>query len=81
MGRNWISKLKLDWSRVNRVAPETVDDVCAKHASVFKPELGKLKGIEAKLHVAPDAVPKFCKPRNMRYAIREAVARTRQIGS
>lgn len=75
MGRDWISQLKLDWSRVNRVAPETVDDVCARHASVFKPELGKLKGIEAKLHIAPGAVPKFCKPRNVPYALREAVER------
>lgn len=75
MGRDWISQLKLDWSRVNRVAPETVDDVCARHASVFKPGLGKLKGIEAKLQVTENAVPKFCKPRNVPYALREAVER------
>ena len=58
MGRDWISRIKLDWSRVNRVAPDTVDDVCARHASVFKPDLAKLKGIEARIHVVPDAVPK-----------------------
>ena len=74
MGRDWISKLKLDWSRVNRVAPDTVD-VCARHVSVFKPDLGKLTGIKARLHVVPDAVPKFCKPRNGPYALREAVER------
>ncbi|KAL2088270.1 hypothetical protein ACEWY4_015169 [Coilia grayii] len=73
MGRDWISQLKLDWSRVHRVAPETVEDVCARYTSVFKPGLGKVKGIEAKLQVAADAVPKFCKPRNVPYALREAV--------
>ena len=52
-GSNWISQLKLDWSRVNR--------------HVVKPELGKLKDIEAKIHVAADAVPKLCKPRNVLY--------------
>lgn len=75
MGRDWISQLKLDWSRVNRVAPETVDAVCARHASVSKPGLEKLKGIEAKLQVTENAVPKFCKPRNVPYALREAVER------
>uniref|UniRef100_A0A3Q2EGN4 Gypsy retrotransposon integrase-like protein 1 n=1 Tax=Cyprinodon variegatus TaxID=28743 RepID=A0A3Q2EGN4_CYPVA len=75
MGRDWISQLKLDWSQVNRVAPETVEDVCAQYASVFNPELGKLKGIKAKLHVAPEAVPKFHKPRNVPYALKEAVER------
>ena len=51
------------------------DDVCARHASVFKPELGKLKGIKAKFHVVPGAVPTFCKPRTVPYALREAVER------
>lgn len=75
MGRDWISQLHLDWSKVNRVAPETVDSVCTRHAAVFKPGLGKLKGIEAKLQVTEKAVPKFCKPRNVPYALKEAVER------
>ncbi|KAL6468201.1 hypothetical protein MHYP_G00238780 [Metynnis hypsauchen] len=75
MGRDWISQLHLGWSKVNRVAPETVDSVCARHAALFKPGLGKLKGIEAKLQVTEKAVPKFCKPRNVPYALREAVER------
>lgn len=73
MGRDWISQLRLDWAKVNRVAPETVDSVCARHPTVFKPGLGKLKGIEAKLHVTEKAVPKFCKPRTVPYAVKEAV--------
>lgn len=52
---------------------EAIDDVCARLEFVFKPELGKLKGIEAKLQVAVNAVPKFCKPRNVPYTLRQAV--------
>lgn len=46
MDRNWISQIKLAWSGVHRVIPETVNDVCTRHASVFKPDLMKLMVIE-----------------------------------
>lgn len=37
LGRDLMSQLKIDWSRVHGVGPETVEDMCARHASVFKP--------------------------------------------
>ena len=73
LGRDWIKKLKLDWSFVNRVAPQSFEDLCDKYPEVFEPSLGKVKGIKAKLHVVPGAMPKFCKPRTVPYALREAV--------
>lgn len=73
LGRDWIQKLKLDWSCVNRVAPQSFEELCDKYSEVFEPSLGKVKGVKAKLHVVPGAIPKFCKPRNVPYALREAV--------
>ncbi|XP_057673038.1 uncharacterized protein LOC130904346 [Corythoichthys intestinalis] len=73
LGRDWIKMLKLDWSCVNRVAPQSFEELCDKYPEVFEPSLGKVKGIKAKLHVLPGAIPKFCKSRPVPYALREAV--------
>ena len=43
------------------------------HPNVFKPGLGTVKGITAKLEMKPDARPKFCKARPVPYAVQEAV--------
>ena len=43
------------------------------HPNVFKPGLGTVKGITAKLEMKPDARPKFCKARPVPYALQEAV--------
>uniref|UniRef100_A0A8C9TGR2 Gypsy retrotransposon integrase-like protein 1 n=1 Tax=Scleropages formosus TaxID=113540 RepID=A0A8C9TGR2_SCLFO len=72
-GRDWISHLNLDWSRINKVTSETVEQLCDRYSSVFQPNLGMLKGISAKLHVVKEAVPKFCKPRTVPYALRDSV--------
>ena len=40
---------------------------------MFKDELGTLKGIEAKLHVDPQAKPLFYKARTVPFALREKV--------
>ena len=43
------------------------------HPNVFKPGLGTVKGITAKLEMKPAARPKFCKARRVPYALQEAV--------
>ena len=73
LGRDWIRKLRLDWFSVHRVAPESVEELCDRYQEVFQPSLGKVTGIKAKLHVMAGAVSKFCKPRSVPYALREAV--------
>uniref|UniRef100_A0A8C9TQH4 CCHC-type domain-containing protein n=1 Tax=Scleropages formosus TaxID=113540 RepID=A0A8C9TQH4_SCLFO len=73
MGRDWISHLNLDWSRINKVTSETMEQLCDRYSSVFQPNLGMLKGISAKLHVVKEAMPKFCKPRTVPYALRDSV--------
>ena len=73
LGRDWIKKLNLDWSSVNRVAPESFEELCNRYPEVFQPTLGKVTGIKAELHVVTGAIPKFCKPRSVPYALRDAV--------
>lgn len=73
LGRDWIQQLKLNWSGVNKVAPDSFEELCDRFPEVFQPSLGKLTGIKAKLHVVSGAVPKFCKPQPVPYALRDAV--------
>ena len=47
----------------------------SKYPDLFKEELGTLKGMEIKLPVTKDAVPKFKKPYSVPYALRDAVER------
>ena len=52
VGRNWLEKIKLNWSDLKVVNVfSSIDDIIQKHKEVFCPKLGKLKDIGAKLHV------------------------------
>ena len=64
-GRNWLSRLKLDWKKICSIRvsdPGLTPDVKSQlhntvqcHSNVFKPGLGTIKGITAKLEMKPDA--------------------------
>ena len=78
MGRNWLEHIRLDWKTIGAIAaekPETLESLIAKHAKIFQDELGTIEPYKAKLHVKPDANPKFCKPRSVPFAIRGSIER------
>ena len=82
-GRDWLSRIRLDWTKIcnirvsETVLPQGVASqlrtTIQNHPNVFKPGLGTVKGITAKLEMKPDARPKFCKARPVPYALQEAV--------
>ena len=82
-GRNWLSRVKLDWKRICNIrvsAPGLPQDVKTQfhttvqsHPNVFKPGLVTIKGITAKLEMKPNAQPKFCKARPVPYALQDAL--------
>ena len=45
----------------------------ARHSDLFKPGLGKIEGMEAKLYLKPHAQPKFCRARQVPFAIQAKV--------
>ena len=51
----------------------TLQEVLEKHATVFKEGLGCVKGTKAKIHVKPEMQPKFCRARNVPFALRKKV--------
>ena len=76
LGRDWLLKLRLDWSSINKLQGEPTSEVQVildRHTEVFKDELGLLKTMSAKIQVDPQAQPRFCKPRPVPYALRDKV--------
>ena len=78
LGRDWLGKLRLDWGAIRTIRSvdatlSTLEVVLARHANLFRNELGTIKGATAKLHVSPDARPRFYRPRSIPYALRSRV--------
>ena len=71
-GRNWLKEIQIDWGSIHAVTTR-LDTVLAKHQSVFKEELGTLKGIQASLEVEPNSKPRFHRPRSVPYALKDAI--------
>ena len=74
MGRNWLKKLKLNWSDIFTIKQSTsVGDILKKHSAVFNPDIGSMTDIKAHINLREGAVPSFHKPRVVPYALREQV--------
>ena len=71
-GRDWLTKIRLDWGAINTVKCRTLTSVLKSHCSVFEPGLGTLQGYKA-IYVDPGAQPKYCKARSVPYAMRGKV--------
>ena len=50
-----------------------LEEILEKHKALFRSELGQAKTIEAKLHIASEAKPRFCKVQQVPHALREKV--------
>ena len=72
-GRDWLTKIHLDWGAINTVKCGTLTSVLDSYCSVFEPGLGTLQGYEAKIYVDPGAQPKYCKAWSVPYAMRGKV--------
>ena len=75
-GREWIHELELDTVTVNKLKCQPlqqVEHLKAKYKDIFSPELGKLKGIKAKLHLKENFTPKFVKARPVPYALKPKI--------
>lgn len=78
IGRNWLRKIKLNWRALFQVREENVttakvQELLQKYEEVFQDGLGTFTGPKAKIHVAADAKPKYCKARPVPYSLREKV--------
>ena len=82
MGRNWLSKILMDWQKIQAeirvhkiLAGENmaVSDLLKEYEHLFKHELGKLKGIEATIHLQKGTTLIFLKSRPVPFTLREGI--------
>ena len=74
LGRDWLSKIKLNWSSIFKVDSE--DDLGQiksqfKHLFKSKQPSEPIKGFKAEIKIKEDANPIFCKARPVPYALKE----------
>ncbi|XP_043208221.1 uncharacterized protein LOC122373879 [Amphibalanus amphitrite] len=73
-GRDWLARIRLDWSSVCvMTASSRVDAVLAEFPDVFDGELGCFRGEPVTVDVDPDVQPRFFKPRVVPLAYRDQV--------
>ena len=74
LGRNWLDTLQLDWKKIFVVQNDnTLQHVLDRYPNVFREELGTMQGVTAKIHVDPNATPKFYKARSVPFALQAGV--------
>ena len=77
-GRDWMSKISLDWGKIHQVHNAALYSLLNKYTDVFSEGLGTLKGFKAKIYVDPDAPPRFHAARSVPFALRDLVERELQ---
>ena len=78
-GRSWLRVLKINWNAIKKLqieskpTQEQLQALLATHEAVFQDEIGELRGMEAKLPLKEHTTPKFCRARQVPYAMKEKV--------
>ena len=70
LGWDWMAHLRLDWTSIPHIWYGPLWKLLNRYQTLFQDGVGTLKGYEAKLHIDPQAVPKYCKARPVPYAMR-----------
>ena len=73
MGRDWLQQITLDWHSLHKIRANhnsALESLLEKHRDVFADGLGKVKNFTAKLHVSPDAQPRYYRPRSVPHSLR-----------
>ena len=75
LGRDWLKHIRLDWkaiaTTVNHINSPSYQTLLDQYSEVFRDELGTLKSIQAHLEVQPNSKPKFCKPCQVPFSLKE----------
>ena len=77
-GRNWLKRIKLKWNKIGTVmlrddAKQELSRLLECYQEIFSDELGTIQTFRAQLAVQENARPKFCKPRSVPLALKEAI--------
>ena len=74
IGRNWLTELCLDWRAVHTISlSHSLEGILEQNKEIFRQGLGKIKGVEANLHVDTQAKPLYFKARSVPFALKQKV--------
>ena len=76
MGRDWICHFEMDWTHLHQVQAKPsseLEPLLDRYKDLFKQELGKIKGITARLYPKAGARPRFYRSRPVPFSIRGKV--------
>ncbi|XP_078412396.1 sodium- and chloride-dependent neutral and basic amino acid transporter B(0+)-like [Cetorhinus maximus] len=73
LGLDWLKKIKLNWAAIFQVRTEGLSELLRKYDNVFRDKLDKIKGLQAKIYMDPEAAPQFFRARLVPYALCEKV--------
>ena len=74
MGRDWLAELTLNWKDIFSLGEQqTIQSVLDQHKALFKEELGKICGVQAKLYVDLQVKPQFWKARQVPHVLKKKV--------
>ena len=71
-----LRKIHLDWPSIKVLSQVPMRDLPVlldHYKEIFTDELGTIKQFNARLSITDSAKPKFCKPRPVPFALRDAV--------
>ena len=75
LGKDWIRQVQIDWRRVHLLEANPhqgkVEGLLLLRSEVFSGKLGRLQDEEVKLPVTETTSPKFHRPRQVPYALKE----------
>ena len=74
LGRNWLQKLRLDWSNIFKLTQENaVEGIISRYNTLFDRGYGHLKQFKASIKLKDHAQPIFQKARPVPYALKGKV--------
>ena len=78
LGRNWLRMFTLNWREIYRMSTDnssvmSADMILQSYPELLKSNIGTIHGVKGHFQVDVDTKPRFCKPRNVPYALRENV--------
>ena len=81
LGRNWLSKIKLDWGKIFAVQNNAaLDRVLTEYVRIFSDEPGEIHGFEADVHTSDDVQPIFKKAYHAPFAIQDRIKAQLEAG-
>ncbi|XP_028416384.1 uncharacterized protein K02A2.6-like [Dendronephthya gigantea] len=74
-GRDWLEKITLDWKTINVLSATPPRNPLTRVQEIFDKftDIGRLSTVKAKLTLRENSQPKFCKARQVPYALRPKV--------